>query len=115
MTRGYLHLLRSASKFPNRQRQRQGRRQHFTELLDYPNLVRGIVNTMVIGVVGGAAAVACYTAIALAQHRWHSPWAKVMEYYQLRNQIAHGDLRPPRIEVSEVAKDFYLIVAALQD
>jgi iron(III) transport system permease protein len=54
--------------------------EHFTELFDYPNLVRGIVNTMVIGVVGGAIAVACYAAIALAQHRWQSRWAKVLDY-----------------------------------
>jgi iron(III) transport system permease protein len=54
--------------------------EHFTELFDYPNLVRGIVNTMVIGVVGGAIAVACYAAIALAQHRWRSRWAKVLDY-----------------------------------
>ena len=53
---------------------------HFRELLDYPNLIRGIVNTLVIGVVGGAAAVACYTAIALASHRWPSVWSRVLDY-----------------------------------
>src|SRR5258708_3825681 len=54
--------------------------EHFTELFDYPNLVRGVVNTMVIGVLGGALAVACYAAIALAQHRWQSRWAKGLDY-----------------------------------
>jgi iron(III) transport system permease protein len=54
--------------------------EHFTELFDYPNLVRGVVNTAVIGVVGGALAVACYAAIALAQHRWQSHWAKALDY-----------------------------------
>jgi iron(III) transport system permease protein len=53
---------------------------HFTELLDYPNLIRGVVNTMVIGVFGGAAAVACYAVIALATHRWQSRWARAMDY-----------------------------------
>ena len=53
---------------------------HFTELLEYPNLVRGIGNTLLIGVVGGALAVACYAAIALATHRWQSGWARVMDY-----------------------------------
>ena len=28
---------------------------HYRELLDYPNIVRGIVNTLGIGVIGGAA------------------------------------------------------------
>ncbi|HEX4803750.1 MAG TPA: ABC transporter permease subunit, partial [Myxococcaceae bacterium] len=54
--------------------------QNFRDLFDYPNLVRGIVNTLAIGVIGGALAVACYTAIGLAGHRWESPWAKVLDY-----------------------------------
>src|SRR5258708_40360825 len=33
---------------------------HFKELFDYPNLIRGVVNTLVIGVFGGAASVAGY-------------------------------------------------------
>jgi iron(III) transport system permease protein len=53
---------------------------HFAELLEYPNLVRGVVNTLVIGVIGGALAVACYAAIALATHRWQSGWARAMDY-----------------------------------
>jgi iron(III) transport system permease protein len=53
---------------------------HFAELLEYPNLVRGVGNTMLIGVVGGALAVACYAAIALSTHRWQSGWARVMDY-----------------------------------
>jgi iron(III) transport system permease protein len=53
---------------------------HYRELLDYPNVVRGMVNTLVIGLVGGAAAVACYTAIALAVHRWTSGWTRVVDY-----------------------------------
>jgi iron(III) transport system permease protein len=53
---------------------------HFRDLLDYPNLVRGVVNTLGIGVVGGAIAVACYAGIGLAAHRWRSGWAKVLDY-----------------------------------
>jgi iron(III) transport system permease protein len=53
---------------------------HYRELFDYPNVVRGMVNTLVIGLVGGAAAVACYTAIALAVHRWPSGWTRVVDY-----------------------------------
>jgi hypothetical protein len=56
------------------------------------------------------------TALVVDRGGGHgSPWAKVMNYYQLRNQIAHGDLRRTRIEVSEVARDFYIIAAALRD
>src|SRR6195256_3921290 len=42
---------------------------HYREILAYPNIVRGVVNTLGIGVIGGAASVACYTAIALAGGR----------------------------------------------
>ena len=53
---------------------------HYRELSDYPNVVRGIFNTLGIGVIGGAAAVACYTAIALAVHRWNSGWTRLVDY-----------------------------------
>jgi iron(III) transport system permease protein len=53
---------------------------HFKELFEYPNVVRGIVNTIVLAVVGGGIAVACYAAIGLAAHRWQSRWAKVLDY-----------------------------------
>jgi iron(III) transport system permease protein len=53
---------------------------HFRELLDYPNLVRGIANTLGLGVVGGAVAVTCYAAVALASHRWQSGWARLLDY-----------------------------------
>ena len=53
---------------------------HFKELFEYPNVVRSIVNTIVLAVVGGGIAVACYTAIGLAAHRWQSRWARVLDY-----------------------------------
>jgi len=53
---------------------------HYRELLDYPNVIRGIVNTFGIGVIGGAISVACYTAIALAVHRWNSGWTRIVDY-----------------------------------
>jgi hypothetical protein len=42
-----------------------------------------------------------------------SPWSLLMNYYQLRNQIADGTLVAHRIDVSAVAADFYVIQAAL--
>jgi hypothetical protein len=44
-----------------------------------------------------------------------SPWAKVMTYYALRNQIAHGQLLADRIEVDEVVNEFFQIQGGLQD
>jgi iron(III) transport system permease protein len=53
---------------------------HYRELAEYPNVVRGIFNTLGIGVIGGAAAVVGYTAIALAVHRWNSGWTRLVDY-----------------------------------
>jgi len=44
-----------------------------------------------------------------------SLWAKVMRYYALRNQIAHGALQAERIDVDEVAQEFFQIQAGLQN
>jgi len=53
---------------------------HYRELIDYPNITRGILNTLGIGVIGGALAVVWYTAIALATHRWNSGWTRLVDY-----------------------------------
>jgi iron(III) transport system permease protein len=53
---------------------------HYRQLLEYPNVVRSMINTLGIGLFGGAAAVICYTAIALAVHRWPSGWTRVVDY-----------------------------------
>lgn len=53
---------------------------HYRELFDYPNIERGIINTLVIGVFGGGAAVAGYAAIAIAIHRWPSRWTRLVDY-----------------------------------
>jgi hypothetical protein len=42
-----------------------------------------------------------------------SPWAKVMNYYGMRNPIAHGNIKATRIDVSLVVQDFYVIQGAL--
>jgi iron(III) transport system permease protein len=64
--------------------------QHYRELLDYPNIVRGILNTLGVGIIGGAAAVACYTALALSVHRWQSKWVRVVDYLALAPRAMPG-------------------------
>jgi len=53
---------------------------HFRELANYPNLVRGIINTLLIGGIGGALSVAFYAVIGLAAHRWQSRWVSFLDY-----------------------------------
>jgi iron(III) transport system permease protein len=53
---------------------------HFTELARYPNLIRGIVNTLLIGGIGGALSVVFYAIIGLAAHRWQSRGVTFLDY-----------------------------------
>ena len=41
-------------------------------------------------------------------------WKKVIRYYNMRNQIAHGTLLASRIDVTEVVQDFFLIQGELE-
>jgi hypothetical protein len=43
-----------------------------------------------------------------------SPYAKVMQYYETRNRIAHGSLAATRIDVVEVIAEFFVIQADLK-
>jgi iron(III) transport system permease protein len=54
--------------------------QHFRDIWEQPSLMRGILNTVLIGVVGGALAVVCYSAIALAMHRKQDGITRLLDY-----------------------------------
>jgi iron(III) transport system permease protein len=55
--------------------------RHFQELAVYPNIVRGIVNTVLLGTVGAALAVLLYALIGLAAHRWPNRGAAALLDY----------------------------------
>ena len=63
---------------------------HFREVFEQPTLVRGIINTVLIGVFGGALAVACYTAIGLATHRQPDGWSRFVDYLVLVPRAVPG-------------------------
>ncbi len=56
---------------------------HFATLLEVPTLFRGIINTVILSVVGGAAAVAIYLLIGLAGHRHRGLSNTVLDYMVL--------------------------------
>ena len=64
--------------------------QNFRAVFEQPTLVRGIVNTVLIGVFGGALAVACYTAIALSTHRKADGWSRFVDYLVLVPRAVPG-------------------------
>jgi iron(III) transport system permease protein len=63
---------------------------NFREVLGQPTLVRGIMNTVLIGIVGGALAVFCYTAVGLATHRKNDVWSRFVDYLVLVPRAVPG-------------------------
>ncbi len=63
---------------------------HFRAVFEQPTLVRGIVNTVLIGIIGGALAVACYTALGLATHRKNDGWSRFVDYLVLVPRAVPG-------------------------
>jgi iron(III) transport system permease protein len=64
--------------------------QHFRDIMEQPSLMRGILNTVLIGVVGGGLAVACYSAIALAMHRKPDGVTRLLDYSVLVPRAVPG-------------------------
>jgi iron(III) transport system permease protein len=63
---------------------------HFRAVFEQSTLVRGILNTVLIGIVGGGLAVAFYTALGLATHRRSDGWAKLVDYLVLVPRAVPG-------------------------
>ncbi|MEP6678938.1 MAG: iron ABC transporter permease [Betaproteobacteria bacterium] len=63
---------------------------NFRAVFDEPTHVRAIVNTILIGTVGGALTVACYTAIGFATHRRNDGWSRVVDYLVLVPRAVPG-------------------------
>ncbi|KVN41433.1 spermidine/putrescine ABC transporter permease [Burkholderia pyrrocinia] len=63
---------------------------NFTELFEQDNLVRAIVNTLGIGVIGGAVAVGFYSLVAFAGHRRHDWATKLLDYLVLLPRAVPG-------------------------
>jgi iron(III) transport system permease protein len=63
---------------------------NFRAVFDEPTHVRAIWNTVLIGTVGGAITVACYTAIGFATHRRNDGWSRVVDYLVLVPRAVPG-------------------------
>lgn len=63
---------------------------HFGNLLEVPSLTRGIVNTMILAVVGGACAVAIYLVVGLAGHRNRDMSNTLLDYIVLLPRAMPG-------------------------
>jgi iron(III) transport system permease protein len=62
----------------------------FREVWNEPTHKRAILNTVLIGTVGGALTVACYTAIGFASHRRNDGWSRFIDYLVLVPRAVPG-------------------------
>ena len=62
----------------------------FRTIWNEPTDMRAIVNTVLLGVVGGAITVACYTAIGFATHRRNDGWSRLVDYLVLLPRAVPG-------------------------
>ncbi|BEV49301.1 iron ABC transporter permease [Burkholderia contaminans] len=63
---------------------------NFIELFEQDNLVRAIVNTLGIGVIGGALAIGFYSLVAFAGHRRPDSATKLLDYLVLLPRAVPG-------------------------
>jgi len=63
---------------------------NFKEVFNQPTLVRGVWNTVLVGVVGGGISVVCYAAVALATHRRPDGWSRFIDYLVLVPRAVPG-------------------------
>ncbi|HVO88363.1 MAG TPA: iron ABC transporter permease [Casimicrobiaceae bacterium] len=63
---------------------------NFRSVFDEPTNTRAIVNTILIGTIGGAITVACYTAIGFATHRRNDGWSRFVDYLVLVPRAVPG-------------------------
>ena len=62
----------------------------FRTIWGEPTMMRGILNTVLVGVIGGALTVACYTAIGFATHRRNDGWSRFIDYLVLVPRAVPG-------------------------
>jgi iron(III) transport system permease protein len=63
---------------------------NFRAVFEDRNMIRAILNTLALGVFGGAVAVACYTMIGLAAHRKHDSWTRFIDYMVMTPRAVPG-------------------------
>jgi iron(III) transport system permease protein len=53
---------------------------NFKEVFEQTNLLRGVINTILLGVIGGGVSVLCFTFIGLSSHRKNNGWTRLLDY-----------------------------------
>ena len=53
---------------------------NFKSVFEQSNLLRGVINTILLGVIGGGLSVLCFTFIGLSSHRKNNGWTRLLDY-----------------------------------
>ena len=63
---------------------------NFRSVFQEPTHTRAIWNTVLLGTIGGAVTVACYTAIGFATHRRNDAWSRFVDFLVLAPRAVPG-------------------------
>lgn len=63
---------------------------NFKAVFEQGNLMRGVINTVLLGVIGGGISVICFTAIGLASHRKNNGWTRLLDYTVMTPRAVPG-------------------------
>ena len=63
---------------------------NFKSVFEQGNLIRGIINTVLLGVIGGGLSVICFTFIGLASHRKNNGWTRLLDYIVMTPRAIPG-------------------------
>jgi iron(III) transport system permease protein len=63
---------------------------NFKSVFEQSNLMRGVINTVLLGVIGGGLSVICFTAIGLSSHRKNNGWTRLLDYTVMTPRAVPG-------------------------
>jgi len=63
---------------------------NFKAVFEQGNLMRGVINTVLLGVIGGGVSVICFTLIGLASHRKNNGWTRLLDYTVMTPRAVPG-------------------------
>ncbi|MGB9081959.1 MAG: iron ABC transporter permease [Desulfuromonadaceae bacterium] len=63
---------------------------NFKALFEQRNLMRGVINTVLLGIFGGGLSVICFTFIGLSSHRKNNGWTRLLDYTVMTPRAVPG-------------------------
>jgi iron(III) transport system permease protein len=64
--------------------------ENFKAVFEQRNLMRGVINTVLLGIIGGGLSVICFTFIGLSSHRKNNGWTRLLDYTVMTPRAVPG-------------------------